>query len=784
MAENLLSFTIKSGLKNIIGRDLITEDFVAVFELVKNAYDARASKVTIEFLDDKIIIEDNGKGMSKEDIEKKWLAVAYSAKKEGTEDEEEKPEDYRDKMQLKRFYAGAKGIGRFSCDRLGNMLTLTTRKEGSEKTEQIKVNWKEFDQDASQEFIEIKVKHETLLGEHTFADKSKRGTRLIITDLNGAESWNREKKIGLKKSLAKLINPFDSENAKYAENASQTFSISIKDESQKAADLKAKEDFDIVNGEVKNFIFEKIGLKTSHITATIDKEGKGITIKLEDRGTLIYKIRKTNTTPLKNIVFHLFFLNQAAKANFTKTVGTRPIDFGSIYLYKNGFRIAPFGDPGNDSFKIDSRHGQNVGRTVGLRDVVGRIEIFGDEKNEFFKEATSRNGGFIKNGYTEALAECFMEFCIKKLEDYVFGIARKSIDADDKNQEDTSHLENLKSQNEIFKLIRKEVEKEDGGGELEELDKNFMTIKAQALGEATKEAIENLNFLAERFGDDSFKKYTNQTTAEFERLKVEREELTRKLREEEQERRNAEEERRKTEKELLEEKDKNTYLLATRRTLSDDADGLVHNIKFTSDMIRTIVDNLAIKIQGGVLNKKGVLEELEKIKTLASKALKISELITRANFKTKAEIQIVDVVKYWEQYTAFYAEIYDDRRMQFEFISNSASLEIRAGVLDLALVFDNFVFNASKAGASKVSVECQNVEPNSLSVKFSDNGKGVAGHFLDVPEKMFDLGATTTEGSGIGLFTVRETLNNLNATTRFIGNNQNLSGATFEILFQ
>ena len=67
-----------------------------------------------------------------------------------------------------------------------------------------------------------------------------------------------------------------------------------------------------------------------------------------------------------------------------------------------------------------------------------------------------------------------------------------------------------------------------------------------------------------------------------------------------------------------------------------DADGLVHNIKFTSDMIRTIVDNLAIKIQSGVFDQKEVLEELEKIKTLASKALKISELITRANFKTKA----------------------------------------------------------------------------------------------------------------------------------------------------
>jgi signal transduction histidine kinase len=779
MAENLLSFTIKSGLKNIIGRDLITDDYVAVFELVKNAYDARASQVTIEFLEDKIIITDNGKGMSKEDIEKKWLAVAYSAKKEGIEDADENP-DYRANIQLKRFYAGAKGIGRFSCDKLGNKLTLTTRKEGKEPAEQIKLNWKEFEQNANKEFIDIKVKHETKYGEHVFANDSKYGTRLVITELN--EVWSREKKKGLKRSLAKLINPFDSENTKYAENANQTFSISIIDKSEKEADSTAKEDYDVVNGEVKNFIFEKLDLKTSHITVKIDTEGKGITIKLVDRGTLIYKIRKPNNTLLKNIVFHLFFLNQAAKTNFTKTVGTRPIDFGSIYLYKNGFRIAPYGDPGDDSFKIERRHGQAVGRTFGLRDLVGRIEIFGDEQNLFFKETTSREG-FVKNEYTEALGECFFDFCLRKLEDYVFNIARKTTEADDKNQEDTSHLENLKSQNEIFKLIRKEVEK-DGGSELEELDRNFMTIKAQALGAATKEAIDNLNFLAERYGDTSFLDYTKHTATEFERLKAEKEELAHRLQAEEIEMLKVEEERRKLEKELREEKDKNTYLLATRRTLSDDADGLIHNIKFTSDMIQTIVGNLTIKIREGVFDQKEVLEELEKIKILAGKALKISELITRANFKTKADIQIVDVVKYWEQYTNFYNEIYDDQRIQFEFLTNGASFEIRAGVLDLSIVFDNFIFNSSKAGASKVRVECQNPDSNSLSITFSDNGKGLAQYFLDAPDKIFELGVTTTEGSGIGMSTVQKILKDMNATVRFIGNGQYLSGATFEILFQ
>jgi DNA mismatch repair ATPase MutL len=78
-----LQFKISSALKNIIGRDLITDDFIAVFELVKNSYDAHATKVEVIFENiytnrGKIIIKDNGKGMGYQDLLDKWLFVARS----------------------------------------------------------------------------------------------------------------------------------------------------------------------------------------------------------------------------------------------------------------------------------------------------------------------------------------------------------------------------------------------------------------------------------------------------------------------------------------------------------------------------------------------------------------------------------------------------------------------------------------------------------------------------------------------------------------------------------
>jgi HSP90 family molecular chaperone len=124
--EEQLKFRVSSALKNIIGKELITDDFIAIFELVKNAYDANSKKVEIVFrkVNDernkqnaRILIRDEGDGMSLDDLKNKWLLVGFSEKKKIEELLKEK--DYREKLGEKRIFAGAKGIGRFSSDRLG-----------------------------------------------------------------------------------------------------------------------------------------------------------------------------------------------------------------------------------------------------------------------------------------------------------------------------------------------------------------------------------------------------------------------------------------------------------------------------------------------------------------------------------------------------------------------------------------------------------------------------------------------------------------------------------------
>ena len=195
MAKNI-RFKISSGLKNLIGRELITDELIAIFELVKNSFDAHATAVTLTFenlLDEnnsKITIADNGKGMSYDDLINKWLFVAYSAKSEGVEDSGE----YRDKINSKRLYAGAKGVGRFSCDRLGAKLNLITLKDTKNaKTENLLVDWADFEGDAKKQFVDVDVKHQTLKDS---PHKMKHGTVLEITGLR--DTWDRKRLLQLK----------------------------------------------------------------------------------------------------------------------------------------------------------------------------------------------------------------------------------------------------------------------------------------------------------------------------------------------------------------------------------------------------------------------------------------------------------------------------------------------------------------------------------------------------------------------------------------------------------
>ncbi len=421
-----LEFKVGSLLKNIIGKDLITDDFIAIYELVKNSYDAHAKDVIITFEDSKIIIADNGKGMSLDDLQEKWLFVAYSAKLDGTEDKDLQG-SYREKIKIRQHYAGAKGIGRFSCDRLGGKLKISTQKINTNVCTIVDVNWADFEDNPKEEFQNITVDFTLQSNSDTsFPNNTPNGTVLEITELSG--SWNRKKLLDLKHSLEKLINPFSETDG---------FSITINCKRELEEDRKGYYtsnprgtnvnrigqpyiERDKVNGKIKNSILEILDLKTTQINVKLSK-GKLLT-ELKDRGTLIYKIEEKNPFDLiEDLKMDLYYLNKSAKNNFTRKMGVQVVNFGSVFLFKNGFRVQPYGDVGNDSWGLDYRAQQGHNRFLGTRDLFGRVDITTNNTTEF-AEVTSRDGGLVETEGYNQLINAFRENAHRRLERYVVGV--------------------------------------------------------------------------------------------------------------------------------------------------------------------------------------------------------------------------------------------------------------------------------------------------------------------------------------------------------------------------
>lgn len=837
-------FRTNALLKSIIGKDLITDDNIAVLELVKNSFDAGSEKVDIIFenilfnddsekksyptkITSKLVIKDLGVGMSENDLTEKWLNIAYSEKKEKKE-------------EFGRLLAGNKGVGRFSCDRLGSFLTIYTRVKG-ENYNKLFIDWRIFEKEGQIDFniqdVEFDIES---LSDEDFTNNSgyskfENGTLLEISCLR--EYWHSNKIVSLKRQLERLINP----NQAFKKSE---FGIKITAKEFLQYD-KDQETYNKINGVVKNKIFEKLDFRTSSIQSKIDEKGEFITTTLQDRGNEIFILKEKNIfSQLSNIDINIFYLNTYAKAYFTRQTGTKSVDFGSIFLFINGFRIPPYGDIGDDWLGMEIRKGQGYNRYLGTREIVGRIEIY-DEKEKF--KIISNRSGVVNNVAFDQLTKSSSPFgfyykTFRRLERFVVEginwdsvniidqnsienlVASKKWDESKENYVDDSLTRNKRilsvinniidaKKNEIVDLIINEDFVKDIVNEQTEKAKIELENILKTITNKTKElSPQDINAVLNKISKNSTElenfssivsKHTNGE--EFERFKSVRESIEKQYLEllnqknllenelkkeqeirfaQEQAIKLAEEQARKIAEELEIEKEKNTYLRVTSKGLSEDAKGLVHNIKQTSKQINANIDSLYDAVKSDNYSKKIILEKLSTIKYNTDKVLKISSIITRANFKADKNHQTIDLVKYINQYINIYSDVFEKSKLSFKVIDNEINYIKLISALDIALIFDDLISNSEKAEAKNILIDITSPSDEILVINFSDDGIGLDEKFIKNPKSIFELGITTTDGSGIGLHSVKKALSKMQGEIQFKGNNINLKGATFEIIFK
>ena len=816
MESNELFFSVKAGIKNIVGKDLIADDNIAIFELVKNSYDAYASKVIITFEDNKIIIADDGKGMSIDDIEKKWLALAYSAKKNGNEDNEidifflERRKSYRDLIQEKRKYAGAKGIGRFSCDRLGEELLLSTKKININTIEQLKIDWKDFEKQDDIDFSKIKITHYSFLEEESlvaFPNNAKSGTILEITKTS---LWDRDKILGLKYSLEKLINPFSDDTS------DEEFEIEIICKRELDKDKEEELDRDKVNGIVRNSILDIIKSKTTKIEVKVNYDK--IDTKITDRGTLIYHISEDNKCKslIDKLEIDIYYLNRTAKFNFTSKMRVEPVNYGSIFLFKNGFRVQPYGNKGDDSWGLDYRAQQGYNRHLGTRELLGQVSIFTDNIDEF-REVSNREGGLVETVGFKSLKDIF-EKAHRRLERYVVGVLwgegfrknkyfkleeevekqRELLNQDKDTDEFEIAKNNIGSQLDFIQLLKglandKDIEIIDYNKDLI----NQLIDNEKDLDIVQHKFLDDLDKISDKLNDIELKNISNEIDKKIRELEEEKEKARLKAIEEEEKRLTAEQAKKEAEKrayaaeekakeaemkandlddKLSLETKKNQYLTATRKTLSSDAEQLVHSIDLymgnASSYINSLLadDNIDINIK----------TKLYSIKNNIDKALKVSEIIIKSNFDYKFTNKRIDLPTYIKQYLDIIAISRNNISIE---IQNIITKYVLMNPIDVDIIIDNLISNSIKAKAGKIVVNFKINDNNKLEIIYADDGIGVPEKLVKNPNAIFELGVRESQekGSGIGMYDVKKRLEGVKGNIEFIGNNIILKGATFKI---
>ncbi len=379
-----IGLTVDSALINRLGYELVGKAETAVSELIKNAYDADARKVEVLFKDTEqpggtIIVRDNGTGMDFQKLKKGFLRIS-------TSDKVENPNSDR----YDRPRAGRKGIGRFATQRIGTKLTITTTKLNMDYALRVTIDWLAYRPNTDLETVLFPIEKG--------AKNQSEGTELAITGVR--DSWTDN---AIRRVHHYVINLFQPDylhnNDAQGENTFET--VFLKWNEGRYIPLEnGQEDFfskalAVINGKVE----------TNH---------KGeLTIK-SDSFMMDDVLSMDGEFPLlKNVSFKAYYFiygrpeyySNGMSSTTLKTIQKVATKASGIRLYRNGFRVLPYGEPSNDWINLNARWAGSSGINIpfGTHNLFGYVELI-DQEGVLFDETSSREG-LIENEAFEQLTD-------------------------------------------------------------------------------------------------------------------------------------------------------------------------------------------------------------------------------------------------------------------------------------------------------------------------------------------------------------------------------------------
>jgi signal transduction histidine kinase len=408
MSGGQRSLRPRARLMLMLGVELISSEAVAVSELVKNSYDADASTVIVSLVDEtldhpaRLMVMDDGSGMSVDTVLRTWLEPATPSRRR------------RKISETGRRSLGEKGIGRFATAKLAHRLELATYNGNPAEGEvQLAINWDDFsDENRYLDEIDIpwSASRPTFFGDTSqaadiwrsrlsnylkspqgrrgeFPDPG-RGTVLWMDELR--TSWSESFVQDIARTLSRLISPAADE---LLERSERDFRILL--------DLPSR--FGTQGGWLGPS--EELSRPHYRLRAEVDAEGRAhINMRIRGEGESRPPIDtqfsgKAHDVPRCgpfSLNLHVWDRDQAALSEIapnTKVADFRNLlnEAAGVSVYRDGFRVLPYGEMGDDWLQLDRRRINDPTRGLSNNQIVGVVSITADDNPELVDQ-TNREG--------------------------------------------------------------------------------------------------------------------------------------------------------------------------------------------------------------------------------------------------------------------------------------------------------------------------------------------------------------------------------------------------------
>lgn len=405
------TFKAKSHILSLLGDELIGSDSLAIFELIKNSYDADAEVVNVTFRDlntpdQVIVIEDDGCGMTLDTIQNVWLEIGTDFKR---------GQNRKVSQVFNRISLGEKGVGRLAVHKLGKSVTLETQPKGSRTSYKVELNWQNL-MDDNEYINEASVNIEKIRNS-TFP--KNQGTRVTISDLK-KENWEKRDLKELAKKVNSIKSPFTSVKGGFDVNVYAT-----NERYQKWID-EVKSVDDILNDHIYYFEFnlkkndesnfanlsweyrfkppKSFGIKSKSILhpdrSENDVNYNAFSIDVDkDDGIYSKEQKHLKNSDLLGIGeitgrFYVFNLLSVVLKNFgqTNVIKSYIKQNCGVKIFRDGIRVYNYGELNDDWLQLDLARVQRLGEHFSKNTVIGSVEITQEGSSQMLKEKTNREG--------------------------------------------------------------------------------------------------------------------------------------------------------------------------------------------------------------------------------------------------------------------------------------------------------------------------------------------------------------------------------------------------------